>query len=68
MTMMRIQSQIDTVILSLGSADSTARGPVLARVLTPRAAPFALGRALLSGFDLQHRAETLTTAGLFRLM
>jgi hypothetical protein len=33
MTMMRIQSQIDTVILSLGSADSTARGPVLARVL-----------------------------------
>src|SRR5829696_4188840 len=33
MTMMRIQSQIDTVILSLGSADSTARGPVLASVL-----------------------------------
>jgi hypothetical protein len=57
MTMMRIQSQIDTVILSLGSAPTLRRvDPYLQGCsLTPRAAPCALGRALLSGFDHKHR-------------
>ena len=53
MTMMRIQSQIDTVILSLGSAPTLRRAGLYLQGarLSRQAAPFALGRALLSGFD-----------------
>jgi hypothetical protein len=55
---MRIQSQIDTVILSLGSAPTLRRvDPYLQGVLGLRRERHRsrLGERYLSGFDLQHR-------------